>query len=192
MHGNPALESTTNLGGTSCHAMHLRRVAALCALRLAEIIVDAVLFERRVGGVAFAMTVASIFYFEFWFLLGVVLNAFLGAFWRPWWMLMASLGVFWGSFGGPLGDFLGSLVVLLAAVGCLGDPLGVSGASWDVPGRLGRDFQDFPGNSGRPFGSVFLLIFEAMLYRCCLGAFLEVFFSTVPSSRKMLHPTKVL
>ena len=50
------------------------------AFRRAEIIVDAVLVESCVGGVAFAMTVASFFYFEFWFLLGVVLYAFLGAF----------------------------------------------------------------------------------------------------------------
>ena len=63
-------------------------------------------------------------------------------------MLMASLGVFWGSFGGPLGDFLGSLDVLLAAVGCLGGPLGIPGISWDLLGRLGCDFRDFPGNSG--------------------------------------------
>ena len=43
----------------------------LRAFRRAEIIVDAVLFESCVGGVAVAMTVASIFYFEFWFLWGV-------------------------------------------------------------------------------------------------------------------------
>ena len=114
------------------------------AFRSAEIIVDAVLFESCVGGVAVAMTVASIFYFEFGFLWGVVSNAFLGALWRPLWRLRASLGVFWGSFGGPLGDFLGSLDVLLAAVGCLGGPLGVPRGSWDVPGRLGHDFSDFP------------------------------------------------
>ena len=69
-------------------------------------------------------------------------------------MLMASLGVFWGSFGGPLGDFLGSLDAVLAAVGCLGGPLGIPGVSWDLLGRLGCDFRDFPGNSGRPFGSI--------------------------------------
>ena len=54
-------------------------------------------------------------------------------------MLMASLGVFWGSFGGPLVDFLGSLDAVLAAVGCLGGPLGVPAGLWD-----GRDVQDFP------------------------------------------------
>ena len=81
-------------------------------------------------------------------------------------MLRASLRVFWGSFGGPLDDFLGSLDVLLAAVGCLGGPLGIPGVSWDVPGRLWGDFQDFPGNSGRPFGSIlrsFLVVFAICL-----------------------------
>ena len=111
------------------------------------------LFESCVGEVAVAMTVASVFYFEFWFLWGVVLSASFVAFWRPLWILRASLGLFWGSFGGPLGDFLGSLDVLLVAVGCLRGSLGVPGGSWDVPGRPGRDFQDFPGNSERPFRS---------------------------------------
>ena len=53
---------------------------SLRAFRRAEVIVDAVLFESCVGGVAVAMTVASIFHFEFWFLWGVVLSAFLVAF----------------------------------------------------------------------------------------------------------------
>ena len=53
---------------------------ALRAFRWAEIIVDAVLSESCVGGVAVAMTVASIFHFEFWFLWGIGLGAFLGAF----------------------------------------------------------------------------------------------------------------
>ena len=70
------------------------------------------------------------------------------------------------SFGGhlgPWGDFLGSLEVLLAAVGCLRGPLWIPGGSWDVLGRLGGDFRDFPGNSGSPFGSIltsFLLFFR--------------------------------
>ena len=81
-------------------------------------------------------------------------------------MLMASLGVFWGSFGGPLGDFLGSLDAVLAAVGCLGGSLGVPGGSWDVPGRLGGDFRDFPGNSGRPFGSILSSFFVFLSLFC--------------------------
>ena len=67
------------------------------------------------------------------------------------------------ALGGPWGDFLGSLDVLLAAVGSLGGPLGIPGVSWDVPGRLGGDFRDFPGNSGRSFGCIlgsFLLFFR--------------------------------
>ena len=67
-----------------------------------------------------------------------------------------------GSFGGALGHFLRSSDVILAAVGCLGGPLGVPGGSWDIPGRLGIDFLDFPGNSRRPFSfilSLFLAFF---------------------------------
>ena len=82
------------------------------------------------------------------------------------WILRASLGIFWGSFGVIWVTFLGSLDVLLAAVGCLGGPLGVPGGSWDVPGRLGDDFRDFPGNSGRPFGSIlssFFYVFVVLL-----------------------------
>ena len=75
------------------------------------------------------------------------------AFWIP----SASLGILLGSFGGALGDFLGSLDVILAAVGCLGGRLGVPGRSSVVPGRLGADFRDFPGNSGRPFGIIVVL-----------------------------------
>ena len=41
---------------------------SLRAFRRAEVIVNAVLFESRVGGVAVAMTFASIFQFKFWFL----------------------------------------------------------------------------------------------------------------------------
>ena len=59
-----------------------------------------------------------------------------------------------GSFGAPWGHCLGSLEVLLAAVGCLRGPLGLPGDSWDVLGRLGGDFRDFPGNVGRPFSSI--------------------------------------
>ena len=99
------------------------------------------LFESRVGGVAVAMTFASIFHFEFGFLWVV----FLMLFWMP-------FGTLFGSFGGALGDFLGSYVVILAAVGSLGGPLGVQGRPWLAAGRLGGDFRDFPGNSGSPFG----------------------------------------
>ena len=66
--------------------------------------------------------------------------------------------------GGPLGDFLESLRVLLAAVGCLGGPLRIPAGTWVVLGRLEGDFQDFPGNFGRPFGSIlgsFLLFFRS-------------------------------
>ena len=77
------------------------------------------------------MAFSSIFHFKFWFRWGVVLAAFLGAFWRPLWVLKASLGLLGGSFGGPWGDFLGSLEVLLAPVGCLRGPLGILGGSWD-------------------------------------------------------------
>ena len=81
-------------------------------------------------------------------------------------------GVPWtplGSFGGPLGDFLESLGILLAAVGCLGGSLGIPGVSWDVPGRLCGDFRDFPGNYGRPFGSIFglCLLFFWYLFGVC-------------------------
>ena len=100
------------------------------------------------------MMVAWISYFEFGFLWGVVLNAFLGALWRPLWRLRASLGVFWGSFGGPLGDFLGSLDVLLAAVGCLGRPLGVQGGSWEslgASGAISGIFREILGRLLAPF-----------------------------------------
>ena len=77
----------------------------------------------------------------------------------PW----SLLGVIWG----PLGDFLGSLDVLLAAVGSLGGPLGIPGVSWDLLGRLGCDFRDFRGNSGRRFGSILRSFF--MFFRCFVG-----------------------
>ena len=84
----------------------------------------------------------------------------------PW----SLLGVIWG----PLGDFLGSLDVLLAAVGSLGGPLGIPGVSWDVPGRLWGDFRDFSGNSGRPCGSIlksFLVFFRSLFGVCFLSDF---------------------
>ena len=53
---------------------------ALRAFRRAEIIFDVVLFERCVGGVAVAMTFASIFHLDCWCLWGVVLGTFFGVF----------------------------------------------------------------------------------------------------------------
>ena len=74
------------------------------------------------------------------------------------------MGSPWIPFGGPWGHFLRSLEVLLAAVGCLGGPLRIPAGTWVVLGRLGGDFRDFPGNFGRPFGSIlgsFLLFFRS-------------------------------
>ena len=90
------------------------------------------------------------------------------------WRLRASLGVFSGSFGGPLGDFLGSLDVLLAAVGSLGAPLGVPGGSWDVSGRLGGDFRDLQEIPGRLLASFrsHLFFFSQFCYFLCFYAFL--------------------
>ena len=95
-------------------------IQALRAFRRAEVMVDAVLFESCVGGVAVAMTFASFFHFEFWFLWGVVLGAFLGGFWRPLWILTAPLAVLSGSFGGPLDDFLVLLWIVSAPLGPFG------------------------------------------------------------------------
>ena len=124
--------------------------------------------------------------------------------------VVGCLGVLWESFGGPLGDFLASLDVLLAAVECLGGPLGIPGGSWDVPGRFGRDLPDFPGNFGRSVGSIlhsflvffilfcWALVFDRFLKRCCIDvgiilvALLETCFGTFPTSRKRLHPTTML
>ena len=90
----------------------------------------------------------------------------LDAFWRPLWVLRASVGFICWSFADPLDDFLASLEVLLGAVGCLGVPLGVLGGSWDAPGRLGSEFHDYPGNSGRSLGYIL---------GSCLGCFRFVF-----------------
>ena len=65
----------------------------------------------------------------------------------------------------------------MAAEACLGGPLGVPGDSWDVLGRLGRDFRDFPGNSGRPFGSIlcyFLQFFRSFCWAWFFDRFAEV------------------
>ena len=44
-----------------------RRIQSLRAFRRAEVIFDAVLFESCVGGIAVAMTLASIFHVQFVF-----------------------------------------------------------------------------------------------------------------------------
>ena len=115
----------------------LTQVHALPAFRRAVITFDAVLFESCVCGVAVAMTFASICHFEFWFLWGVVLGVFFGCLLEA---FVGPEGVPWihlGSFGVPLGDFLESLRVLLAAVGCLGLPLGVQVVPWTSLGASG-------------------------------------------------------
>ena len=78
------------------------------------------LFESPVVGVAVAMTVASIFQFEFWFLSDVVLGAFLGALWRPLWILRGPSEAFGRHFGGPWGDFLTSLASFWLLWGAMG------------------------------------------------------------------------
>ena len=87
--------------------------------------------------------------------------------------------------------------------------LGAPGRSWVVPGRLGVDFRDFPENYGGllvPFWVLFYvflvivwaLFFDRVFKRFCidvgviLESYLESFLDVFPSSRKMLHPTKVL
>ena len=129
------------------------------------------LFESCVVGVAVAMTFALIFHFKFWLLWGVVLAAFLGVFWKPLWVLRASLGLLWGSFGGPWGHFLGSLEVLLAAVGCFRAPLGLPGGSWVVLGasrgrfpEFGRVFQVAFWTHFRLISVVFSLFFRASFF----------------------------
>ena len=149
-----------------------------------------------------AMTVASIFYFEFWFLWGVVLNAFLGAFWTHLWILRASLGVLWASFG-----------LLWMPFGCcgvpwgsFGDPRRLLGPPWAARVRFPR----FSGKFRAAFGFHFEFIFRVFLFFCwalffdrflkrfCIdfgtvfGAFLVSFFRTFQTSRKMLHTTKML
>ena len=98
----------------------------------------------------------------------------------------------------------------MAAVGCLGGPLGIPWVSWDLLGRLGCDFRDFPGNSGRPFGSIlslFSMLFRSFVGLCfchrflkrfcidfgtILGAFLVSFVGTFQTPRKTLHTTKMM
>ena len=133
--------------------MHLARRpwwggGSLRAFRRAEVIVNAVLFESRVGGVAVAMTFASIFHFEFWFLWGVGLGAFLGAFWRPLWN---PKGVPW-SIGGHLGVLWVTFWGLWTSFWLLWGALGVP---WGSQGAPGAFLDASGGNSGRPFRSIF-------------------------------------
>ena len=71
------------------------------------------------------------------------------------------------SFGGLLGlpgvTFWGLWRSFWLLWGLRG-PLGVPGVTWDVPGRLGGDFHDFPGNSGRSFGSILGLFLMSFLF----------------------------
>ena len=72
---------------------------ALRAFRRAEIIFDVVLFERCVGGVAFAMTFTSIFDLDFWFVwcrFGCFFWCLLEAFVSPESVSGTPLGVIWG------------------------------------------------------------------------------------------------
>ena len=88
--------------------------------------------------------------------------AFFGGLLEPSWLLKAPLGPLWVSFGAPWGHFLGSLEVLLAAVGCLRAPLGLPGGFWVVLGRLGVDFRNLGGFSGGlldPFSAHFCCFF---------------------------------
>ena len=96
----------------------------------------------------------------------------MGAFWRPLWILRASLGVLWGSFGGPLIDFLGSLEVLLAAVGCLRGPLGlpgVPGSFWGVSGAISRIFREISGG----------LLVPCWAHVSCLFGYFSFFFCLI-------------
>ena len=119
------------------------------------------------------MTFTSIFDLDFWFVscrFGCFFWCLLEAFVSPESVSGTSSGVIWG----PWAHFWGSSEVLLAAEACLGGPLGVPGDSWDVLGRLGGDFRDFPGNSGRPFGSIlrsFLVFFRSLFGVCFLSDF---------------------
>ena len=112
------------------------------------------LFESCVGEVAVAMTVASIFYFEFWFLWGVVLSASFVAFWRPLWILRASLGLFWGHLGVRWVTFWGlwtSFWLLWGALGVLRGSKGAPGTSLGASGVISGIFREIPGGLLAPF-----------------------------------------
>ena len=192
-----------------CFLKPLTLIQALRAFCRAEVIVDAVLFESRVGGVAVAMTFASIFHFEFWFLWGV----FLMLFWMPFGSLLDPKCVAWGPFGVVWGCFGSLFRVFGRHFGCCGVPWGSFGGPRALLGRPWAPRGRFPGFSGKfrePFWlhfglifHVFLVLFRDLFFhrflkRFCidlgviLEAFLESFFGDFPSSRKMLHPTKTL
>ena len=63
--GAPFSLHLASLGSIFIYWRLIYLIQALRAFRRAEIIFDVVLFDSCVGGVAAAMTVASIFYFEF-------------------------------------------------------------------------------------------------------------------------------
>ena len=116
------------------------------------------LFESCVGEVAVAMKVASIFYFEFWALWGVVLSASFVAFWRPLWILRASLGVFWGHLGVRWVPWT-SFWLLWGALGVLCGSLGVPGKVWGVAGAI----FEFSGKFREAFWLHFEVIFVLFL-----------------------------
>ena len=117
-----------------------------------------------------AMTVASIFYFEFWFLWGVVLNAFLVAFWRPLWILRASLGVFWDSVGVlwvTLWALWASFWLLWGPLGVLWGSQGSPGTPLDASGAISGNFREIPGGVLAPFSDHFGCFFFALFVGVC-------------------------
>ena len=144
-------------------------IQSLRAFRRAEIVFDAVLFASCAVGAAVAMTVASIFRFEFWFLWCVVLGVFFvpfgrlcgsqGFLWSVFEVIWRCFGLLFGVLGRPLGCFgvpWGPLGVLWVSKGAPGSSLGVSGP-------ISRIFREIPGAL---FASFWLL------FACFLGYFL--------------------
>ena len=74
--------------------------------------------------------------------------------------ILGYFGFLWVALWGLLG-------ILLAAVGCLGNPLVIPGGSWGVPGRLGVDIWDFPGR--------LLASFSVLFWTSFFGIFLKRF-----------------
>ena len=89
---------------------------------------------------------------------------------------------------------------------CLGGSGAISGRTWAPRGRFPRFTRKFRGNFWLHFEQILIavslilcgLFFDGFLDRCCIDfgisveAFLESFVGTFPTSRKMLHPTKML